>query len=150
MAASIRRRWRGPALAAGLSLTGSPSAQGPRRRGLRPPIPLTSVTSDLAIVLTQKFGLVRSIIPPADGDCDVRIANDSDNGLAAALWTADVRRAVRMTKAIRGCTIGINGTRTEPDAALLICPPIRARGRPSRAACAERETVVLPLAVETM
>ena len=43
------------------------------------------------------------------------MANDTDYGLAATVWTSDVRRAMRMTKAIKAGTVGINGYQLEPN-----------------------------------
>jgi aldehyde dehydrogenase (NAD+) len=58
---------------------------------------------------------VLSVIPFGDEDEAVRLANDTEYGLAATVWTADVRRALRMTKAIRAGTVGVNGYQLEPN-----------------------------------
>ena len=71
----------------------------------------------MSIAREEIFGPVLSVIPFADEDEAVKIANDTEYGLAATVWTNDIKRAMRMTKAIRAGTIGINGYQLEPHAA---------------------------------
>jgi aldehyde dehydrogenase (NAD+) len=60
---------------------------------------------------------VLSVLPFTDEDEAVRIANDTEYGLAATVWTSDIKRAMRLTRAIRAGTVGINGYQLEPHAA---------------------------------
>jgi aldehyde dehydrogenase (NAD+) len=81
------------------------------------PTLFTDVTNDMTIAREEIFGPVLSVIPFTDEDEAVRIANDTEYGLAATVWTSDIKRAMRMTKAIRAGTVGINGYQLEPHAA---------------------------------
>jgi aldehyde dehydrogenase (NAD+) len=45
----------------------------------------------------------------------VRLANDTEYGLAATVRISDVSRAMRMTKALRAGTVGVNGFQPEPN-----------------------------------
>jgi aldehyde dehydrogenase (NAD+)/betaine-aldehyde dehydrogenase len=46
---------------------------------------------------------------PYDGDDDaVRIANDSDYGLAGSVWAADEDRGIEVARRVRTGTIGVN------------------------------------------
>ena len=81
------------------------------------PTLFSDVTNDMSIAREEIFGPVLSVIPFTDEDEAVRIANDTEYGLAATVWTSDLKRAMRMTRAIRAGTVGINGFQIEPHAA---------------------------------
>jgi aldehyde dehydrogenase (NAD+) len=80
------------------------------------PTLFTDVSNDMSIAREEIFGPVLSVIPFSDEDEAVRIANDIAYGLAATVWTSDLKRAFRLTKAIRAGTVGINGYQLEPHA----------------------------------
>ena len=65
------------------------------------PTLFADVTNDMTIAREEIFGPVLSVIPFADEDEAVRIANDTEYGLAATVWTWTSSRAMRMTKALR-------------------------------------------------
>ena len=49
-----------------------------------------------------------SAIPFTDEDEAIRIANDSPYGLGAGVFTTDIKRAFRVSKALRAGTVGVN------------------------------------------
>jgi aldehyde dehydrogenase (NAD+) len=59
---------------------------------------------------------VLAVIPFADEDEALQIANDTDYGLGATVYTSDIKRAFRVAKAVRAGTFGINGYNVEPHA----------------------------------
>jgi acyl-CoA reductase-like NAD-dependent aldehyde dehydrogenase len=67
------------------------------------------VKNSMTIAQEEIFGPVLSIIPYADEDEAVRIANDSIYGLAGAVWSKDEARAQRVARRIRAGQIDING-----------------------------------------
>ena len=80
-------------------------------RFVRPTV-LTDVNNDSIIVRTEVFGPVLAAMPFDDEDEVVALANDSDFGLAAGIWTTDVRRAHRLASAIHAGTVWVNTYRT--------------------------------------
>jgi aldehyde dehydrogenase (NAD+) len=115
------------------------------------PTLFTDVTNDMSIAREEIFGPVLSVIPFTDEDEAVRIANDTEYGLAATVWTSDIKRAMRMTKAIRAGTVGINGYQLEPHAAFGGYRQSglgREGGRPAIESYTELKTVLLPFTEE--
>ncbi len=117
------------------------------------PTLFTDVSNDMSIAREEIFGPVLSVIPFSDEEEAVRIANDTDYGLAATVWTSDIKRAMRMTKAIRAGTVGINGYQLEPHAAFGGFRQSgigREGGRGAIEAYTEVKTVLLPFTDEMM
>jgi aldehyde dehydrogenase (NAD+) len=117
------------------------------------PTLFTDVTNDMTIATEEVFGPVLSVIPFTDEDEAIRIANATEYGLAATVWTNDLKRAMRMTKALRAGTVGINGYQLEPNAAFGGYRQSgigREGGRTAIEAYTELKTVMLPFTDEMM
>ncbi len=72
------------------------------------PTIFTGVDSSMRIAQEEVFGPVLAVIPFADEDEAVRIANDSRFGLGAGVWTSDIGRAFRMSERIQSGTVWVN------------------------------------------
>ena len=67
-----------------------------------------NVRNDIRIAREEIFGPVVSVIPFADDEEAIRIANDSTYGLGGAIYARDTTRAVEMAKRIRTGVVWIN------------------------------------------
>jgi succinate-semialdehyde dehydrogenase/glutarate-semialdehyde dehydrogenase len=72
------------------------------------PTLLADVTRDMRIIREETFGPVLPVAPFDTDDEAVRLANDSDFGLAASVWTTNRRRGEAMAKRIKAGTVMIN------------------------------------------
>ena len=107
----------------------------------------------MSIAREEIFGPVLSVIPFDEEADAVALANDTDYGLAATVWTADVRRAMRMTKAIKAGTVGVNGYQLEPNSpfgGFRQSGLGREGGRAAIESYTELKTVLLPFTDEMM
>jgi aldehyde dehydrogenase (NAD+) len=74
---------------------------------VRPTI-FDEVTADMRIARDEIFGPVLAVLPFDSEDEAVRLANATDYGLAAGLWTADVSRAHRVARQLDAGMVFIN------------------------------------------
>jgi acyl-CoA reductase-like NAD-dependent aldehyde dehydrogenase len=72
------------------------------------PTVLADVTRDMRIMREETFGPVLPIMAFADDDEAVQMANDSEYGLAASVWTRDSTRGERLARRIHAGTVMVN------------------------------------------
>jgi betaine-aldehyde dehydrogenase len=73
------------------------------------PTVFANVTNEMRIAREEIFGPVLSVIRYEDEADAVRIANDSDYGLAGSVWTADPEHGLEVARQVRAGTYGVNG-----------------------------------------
>ena len=72
------------------------------------PTVLTDVTPEMLIYREETFGPIAPVILFDDEEEVIQMANDTDYGLAAYLYTKDLSRAIRVSEALRFAIVGIN------------------------------------------
>jgi acyl-CoA reductase-like NAD-dependent aldehyde dehydrogenase len=75
-----------------------------------PPVIFDDVTSDQRIAREEIFGPVLSVMSFRDEKEAVKIANSTNYGLSAILWTKDLARAHRVTHGVSAGWITVNAT----------------------------------------
>jgi succinate-semialdehyde dehydrogenase/glutarate-semialdehyde dehydrogenase len=94
-------------------LLGGQVPEGPG--AMYPPTVLTGVTPGMPAYDQELFGPVAAIIAARDEDDAIRIANDSDFGLGAAVYTTDRTQAQRVVDRLDAGNCFINGfVRSDP------------------------------------
>jgi (Z)-2-((N-methylformamido)methylene)-5-hydroxybutyrolactone dehydrogenase len=72
------------------------------------PTVLVDVDNDMRVVREEIFGPVAAIMPFDNEDEVVGLANDTQYGLAAGVWTSNLARAHRMASRLDAGTIWVN------------------------------------------
>ena len=75
------------------------------------PTIFTGVRNDMRIAQEEVFGPVLAVIPFEDEAEAVAIGNDVAYGLAAAVWTQNLRRAMAMVEKLQAGTVWVNNYR---------------------------------------
>jgi aldehyde dehydrogenase (NAD+) len=92
-------------------VAGGPSVPVPPAGYYVAPTVFSDDTPEMPIARTEVFGPVLCVLAYDDVEEAVRIANDSDYGLTAAVWGPDVNAAVEVAARVRAGMVGVNGGR---------------------------------------
>ncbi|HWL97721.1 MAG TPA: aldehyde dehydrogenase family protein [Nocardioidaceae bacterium] len=87
---------------------GTPSGAEFDRGFFVEPTLFDEVTPQMRIAREEIFGPVLSVIPVDDEEEAVEVANGTDYGLVASVWTSDVGKAVRMSRRLLAGQVGVN------------------------------------------
>ena len=98
--AARRRRWRWAA--------GRPADPGLQRGYFVEPTIFFDVDNSATIAREEIFGPVMAVIPFDDEADALRIANDTPYGLAAAVWSRDIFKCLRMVKRLQAGIVWVN------------------------------------------
>ena len=79
-----------------------------------PPTIFADVENSDTIAREEIFGPVMSVIPFSGVEDVVEMSNDNAYGLAAAIWTNDIKKALTTARALRAGIVWINDTQPAP------------------------------------
>jgi len=96
------------ALARGARLLVGGSRLGELGTNFYKPTVLADVTHQMRIMREETFGPVLPVAAFEDDDEAVKLANDSEFGLAASVWTRDRARGERLARRIQASTVMVN------------------------------------------
>jgi acyl-CoA reductase-like NAD-dependent aldehyde dehydrogenase len=82
--------------------------EAPGGAGFWFPCTLVEATNDDRVAREEVFGPVAAVIPFADEDEALRLANDTPYGLSGSIWTRDGARALRMARGIDSGVLSVN------------------------------------------
>ncbi|MGW6390815.1 aldehyde dehydrogenase family protein [Streptomyces sp. NPDC055103] len=73
-----------------------------------PPTVLTDLPEDAPCAVEEIFGPVAVVLPFDDEADAIRLANATEYGLSGSIWTRDVGRALRASRAVRAGNLSVN------------------------------------------
>ncbi|MEV8535866.1 aldehyde dehydrogenase family protein [Streptomyces sp. NPDC051211] len=73
-----------------------------------PPTVITGVAPTAPVAVEEVFGPVAVVLPFEDEEEAVRLANATEYGLSGSLWTRDVGRAIRVSRAVAAGNLSVN------------------------------------------
>jgi acyl-CoA reductase-like NAD-dependent aldehyde dehydrogenase len=79
-----------------------------------PPTIFADVENSATIAQEEIFGPVMSVIPFDTPQQVIELSNDNPYGLAAAVWTSDVKKAINTARSLRAGIVWINDTQPAP------------------------------------
>ncbi|UPG74612.1 aldehyde dehydrogenase (plasmid) [Roseomonas gilardii subsp. gilardii] len=83
---------------------------------LMPATVVDGVTSGMKLYAEESFGPVVAILRAKDEEDAIRLANDSEYGLSAAVFTRDTARGLRVARRIRSGICHVNGATVHDEA----------------------------------
>lgn len=89
---------------------------GPGEGALMPATVLDGVTPAMRIYHEETFGPILSIIRAQDTEDAIRIANDTEFGLSAAVFSQDISRALDVARRLDSGSVHINGSTVQNEA----------------------------------
>ena len=136
------------ALQRGATIVARAPADGLSERSYFPPTVLTNVTPEMRVLHEETFGPLLPVVRVADEDEAIRLANASDFGLSASVWSGDAARGRRVAARLEAGTVAVNdvtivaGLSNVPHGGVKASGMGRSHGEQGLLECVEPRTVV--------
>ncbi|MDB5440764.1 MAG: acyl-CoA reductase family protein [Caulobacteraceae bacterium] len=91
-------------------------AGGPSNGVLMPATVIDGVTADMALYSEESFGPVVAVIRARDEAHAIELANDTEYGLSASIFTRDTARGLRLARQIKSGICHVNGPTVHDEA----------------------------------
>lgn len=88
------------------------------RKTAMKPLVLENITKEMDIYYTESFGPTVAIYVVNSDEEAVALANDTEYGLAASVWTEDLRKGLRIAKQIQSGAVQINSMSIHDEASI--------------------------------
>ncbi len=75
---------------------------------LIPPMVIDKIQPEMKVIAEESFGPFLPLAPFKTEEDAIALANDSEFGLSASVWTKDMKRADRVTRAIKTGNVSVN------------------------------------------
>ncbi|KAL9115919.1 MAG: hypothetical protein Q9227_000287 [Pyrenula ochraceoflavens] len=82
------------------------------------PVVIDSITKEMDIYATESFGPTVSLYPFETEEEAIELANDTEYGLAGAIFTEDLRKGFRVARAVQSGAVHINSMSIHDEVAL--------------------------------
>ncbi len=92
---------------------------GPREGLFIGPVILTNVNHEMLVMREETFGPIMPVMPVKDEAEAIRLANDSEYGLSACVWSRDHARAEQVAHQLEVGSVNINDTISHYPVSLL-------------------------------
>ena len=107
---ALDRQVQGSIYAGARALTGGEAVTG--KGYFYKPTVLTDISPEMPVAREETFGPVAALFRTGTVEQALQLANDSEYGLSANIWTSDVERARKYARTIEAGSVFVNGVAT--------------------------------------
>lgn len=136
------------AMARGATVVARAPASGLDAQAYFPPTVLTNVTREMRVLHEETFGPLLPLVKVADEEEAIALANHSDFGLSASVWSGNAARGRRVAGRLEAGTVAVNdvavvaGMANVPHGGVKTSGMGRSHGEAGLLECVETRTVV--------
>lgn len=132
----------------GATIVARAPASGLSERSYFAPTVLTNVTPEMRVLHEETFGPLLPVVKVADEEEAIRLANHSDFGLSASVWSGNAARGRRVAARLEAGTVAVNdvtivaGMSNVPHGGVKASGLGRSHGEQGLMECVEPRTIV--------